>query len=61
MELWRAREALFRDLGRVEDEDTISPGLCRRIEQYLHGSSVQLDLKDQLEKNLQATEAAQTA
>jgi hypothetical protein len=61
IELWRAREALFRNLERVKDEDTISPRLCRRIEQYLHGLSVQPDLKDQLEKDLQATEAAQAA
>jgi FtsZ-binding cell division protein ZapB len=40
IELKRAREALFRDLERVKDEDTISSRLYQRIEQYLHRSSV---------------------
>jgi hypothetical protein len=60
-EMWSASELLWRDLGRAEDEDSICPGLCRRIEQFLRGASIQLDMKDQLEKDLRATEAAQTA
>ena len=39
----------------------ISPRLCRRIQQYIHGASVRLDLGDQLEKDLRAIEIAQAA
>ena len=60
-ELWNAREGLFQDLSRAEDEELISPRLCYRIEQYLHGASIRLDLGEQLEKDLHATEAAQAA
>jgi hypothetical protein len=60
-ELWKASESLFRDLSRAEDKELISPRLCSRIEQYLHRASIQLDLGEQLEKDLRAIETAQAA
>jgi hypothetical protein len=60
-ELWNAGEGLFRDLSRAEDEETISPQLCYRIQQYIHEASIRLDLGDQIEKNLRAITTAQAA
>jgi hypothetical protein len=60
-ELWNASEDLFRDLLRAEEEETISPKLCYRMQQYLHGASIRLDLGDQIEKDLRAIETAQAA
>jgi hypothetical protein len=60
-ELWVASEGLFRDLTRGEDEELISPRLCYRIEKYLHGSIIRLDLGAQVEKDLRAITKAQAA
>jgi DDE superfamily endonuclease/Tc5 transposase DNA-binding domain len=56
-QLWSAGEDLLNSLA-VSD---ISPLLRTQIEKYIRGASIRIDFGEQIEKDLQTIEAAQTA